>query len=705
MISSKVKRALAMKRFDKLMEEWELNLTNLLESIKNAQAIIAGEFILGCFESRFAPTSLTIYVAAGKASQFLNLVRPPIIDRLYTQQRLYQPSVDSTNSIAYALFKHTNENRMIEIRAMKKSTDMSAYSLMKTIDLDILQMCYLNGKMEYTAQAKKALIDESVSLVSRERTWQEWNIAIDKVIELIKKLPNVFTGHVISRFSDESKGIWQTIWNTLEDQTQIVQHIINWNARMLNAPESMSLAMFLLTLKPHEKPTLRDLFIAIQFERMPFLDLWRVPWEAYFERDKQFIFKVGFRDKKVLTHRHLQNGMYAPIHLDKIMLMDNTAFDSVYVSGVLPQTCFHLLESDPEFSIQLFIEEDKENLVFLNPLPQNNGYTAACYNRAYLNQTMIFYECLETTTQDVKRSVVKKPYYRLPVFADFPFFLTEANYNELVNSTNQYWMHYRTPFELSLTVRKEVFEHTEDWVSADHCQKGTNKSLTVLVPINPNSVFDENGKWRKKGKKIKNLKRGQYVEPKVELDSETEEEEREEETEDTDSEWDQEEDSTIPYNSYSPSYHPQTFVLEEEKAALDEEEKQWNEDYDVDASLITPERDEALFARGDALLNRLAWERAMEIYIGQLQTQIAFIGVQADSSSSAFGARLVASLVRERNVAQEQLQRARTESRFYPNWVDEFSEETFRRAMQDQRSAIRLQDERTYLEYQERQRH
>jgi hypothetical protein len=78
-------------------------------------------------------------------------------------------------------------------------------------------------------------------------------------------------------------------------------------------------------------------------------------------------------------------------------------------------------------------------------------------------------------------------YYRLDV-TDFPIYVTASNFEMIVESTYQFFVVHSTPKKLNFSVSHAVFSGAGSVVSADHCQGGTQKQISIVYPVDSGSV-------------------------------------------------------------------------------------------------------------------------------------------------------------------------------------------------------------------------
>jgi len=296
----------------------------------------------------------------------------------------------------------------------------------------------------------------------------------------------------------------------LEDDGDLfLEHIFQWN-RMMRQNTKTSLYMCFLFFDPEKQKTLSTLrdvtcfflkgrdnkhswrtFISQKsiYATQVTLNVYRIELEDI----EQMMFKnrVTMFSKTSLYYR----GKDIPLTLLK---QPPKNFERQDIGGaILPPTCtdFTATYDEYELSIEEYVNHDiNNNLVFFNPpTSSSSSWTSGCYQRANLkNVSSVFYECWTQDSMDTMESVVQDmPYYRLDGIFNFPIYIDEFNYRWLRNNTRtRYFVVIPTSKTLLFSVLERVIHHKTDITSADHCQAGTNKQISIIYPINAATIED-----------------------------------------------------------------------------------------------------------------------------------------------------------------------------------------------------------------------
>ena len=171
------------------------------------------------------------------------------------------------------------------------------------------------------------------------------------------------------------------------------------------------------------------------------------------------------------------------------LLIQETRFEETFLVGRIPRTCLDVLTQEIETDLKEFLNEDlKDNIVFLFPIINQEELVAACYNRQYLLHSKIFYNCLKENSMDPESSVrLSYSIFQIQV-REYTIYISQENMEMLLESKSQFFMVNETPVVKLFTVSKDVQDGREDMFGADHCQAGSDKRLSVILPISLESV-------------------------------------------------------------------------------------------------------------------------------------------------------------------------------------------------------------------------
>lgn len=156
---------------------------------------------------------------------------------------------------------------------------------------------------------------------------------------------------------------------------------------------------------------------------------------------------------------------------------------------ILPSNCLYIAMAEEAYNIKDHVEESRDNLVVFFPLP-NDQLRAVCVTRGELQQyALVFYQCLRNSL--APDSVIQDaPYYQLQI-TEFPIYVSEENFEAMIkNRDTPFFLAQASDLVLSRTVSKRALEPDADWMSADHCQDGTEKIVSTIYPVNAASVAE-----------------------------------------------------------------------------------------------------------------------------------------------------------------------------------------------------------------------
>jgi hypothetical protein len=287
--------------------------------------------------------------------------------------------------------------------------------------------------------------------------------------------------------------VWHEMFKEI-DVSKIIEKLIQWNTRIKLTQHHTNIPMFLLTMVPTETPTMRNVLYVLYPKDQRYI--WNIHWHKLSGSQQRAAMPLVNN-----TRTTFNDGT----SLDTIQ--QESKFEQTFFSDApmrLPATCLDIVNAEMEQDLNEYLREDQDHIVFLFPLANEDKPAAACYDRTHLSQAPIFYECQEEDSMNPEDSVrLATSYFRLDVH-EFPIYITQDNFGYLLESANQFFIVNETPKKLGFTVSKGVQEGKENMVSADHCQAGSEKTVSVVIGIDSQTVQDAvemtkgNNKWRKK---------------------------------------------------------------------------------------------------------------------------------------------------------------------------------------------------------------
>jgi hypothetical protein len=346
-------------------------------------------------------------------------------------------------------------------------------------------------ELEIFDEAELAFENKSFTIVADSFDWDKLQNQMDTMI-------GIETCGLNLKFLNSE--VWHTIFNEIPI-AKIVEQIIKWNTRVKLTLHPTHIPMFLLTSQTIENPSLRDVMYVIYPKDQRYI--WNIYWEKLSTSQQRFA-KPLIKDN--VTNFH--DG--TPIN----MLTTESVFEQKFITGIndslsnipifMPLTCVDIVNSEMEQNLNEFIKTDTDHIVFLFPLKTEQQPLGACYDRNALYRAPIFYECINENSLDPVTSVrLASSYFRLDI-REFPIFISQDNFAYLLDSENQFFIVTETPTRLDFTVSKLVQDGVSNLVSADHCQTGSDKTLSVVIGLNADTIENavelaEGGnKWRKR---------------------------------------------------------------------------------------------------------------------------------------------------------------------------------------------------------------
>ncbi len=349
--------------------------------------------------------------------------------------------------------------------------------------LDILQ-CMINPQQdmrnpEYicTDLAKQAVQSKNFYINLEDplaMDWDEWLKLMNQVITI--------EDHSDFKFKDPHNDDFDFYRHLILPTLPIdeaIRHIIQWNTQVKTSKTQTSVPMFLLTVKtPNESPRMSDVLVVILPKDQRYI--WNIHWHKLTYDQK--LSAVPLLSKITDLFSDL-----TPVN----MLTQESKFETVFLPGKIPSTCLDIINNEMEQDLNEFVKEDPEdNIVFLFPLKNDSKMAAACYHKSYLSQSKIFYSCTKEDSMNSKKSVrLALSIFQIQV-REFPIYIEQNNMEALLESDAQFFIVNETPHRANFTVSKDVQDGRENMVSADHCQAGSDKTLSIILPISANSLED-----------------------------------------------------------------------------------------------------------------------------------------------------------------------------------------------------------------------
>lgn len=151
----------------------------------------------------------------------------------------------------------------------------------------------------------------------------------------------------------------------------------------------------------------------------------------------------------------------------------------------LPANCNDVIMFSEE-NIGKYLEEDNNNIVFFKKT--SSGYVAECFGRDSLKTILnddkgnyLFYEC--KNKDNLSNVEQKQLYIRLPVFGS-----TFMPYEYVLNLLDESNIHPLFLIKyinkiVNYSVNYGVYHHVLDFISAWHCNPGSNFKVNIPIPI------------------------------------------------------------------------------------------------------------------------------------------------------------------------------------------------------------------------------
>lgn len=293
----------------------------------------------------------------------------------------------------------------------------------------------------------------------------------------------------------------------------LVEILVAWNTIIKRFPDSPSSKMLLLMAPPHSiRFYLSD--IKIKIVRYDVNYLWR-----YFPKDRQDydtdslpllgpIFGFYFENRSNVSEVEIRGKTWK---INDLLRKKKVWQEQELKELDLPNDCYNVITQ--EIEIKNYLEEAKDEnevpIVFVRIQKNNNKAFAACTTKKELmmvasQSTSRFYECLGPSE---KYTVSDQTYIKLIVFGD-PVFITLENFEFILQSEYTYFLIEQHPFyHLEYSIKELLYPYDEHKIllaepdterdelgyllpyqSADHCQRGSEKNIFMIYPLNESKL-------------------------------------------------------------------------------------------------------------------------------------------------------------------------------------------------------------------------
>ena len=149
----------------------------------------------------------------------------------------------------------------------------------------------------------------------------------------------------------------------------------------------------------------------------------------------------------------------------------------------LPGQCFDLVMLGTE-DCEEYLAQDKNNIVIVY-VSNDGGVRATCYNLDLIRNGDIYFKC-DTKSMASYRTETYNALVKITM-GDFNIFITVDTAEKMLNSKCRYFTIESTNTEFKYTVSQNAIAN-EDYVSTDHCQAGSNKSIHDVTCRRKNTI-------------------------------------------------------------------------------------------------------------------------------------------------------------------------------------------------------------------------
>ena len=267
--------------------------------------------------------------------------------------------------------------------------------------------------------------------------------------------------------------------------------LFRWNLKIEKEYVS-SLPQFRLTIREGDAFEAQNVLLVFG-GFMPNFNIfqWRIHWEDLRQDKKESAIQLypGSKNNFVILNGEM---IFIENILSKIFTSEISETRK-FAGSNLPETCFNAAMVHDENLSEFLKEDEKSNIVFL--LAKKDGtFISACTTKEILkNYSIYFYQCAKQNGYDNKSLFSDQKYVRIAPFPE-PFIITDANLHEILQSSSRFFLVEETPFVLQYTISVEAYNGMNDangsFVSADHCQPGSDKKLMIVHILESDNLLE-----------------------------------------------------------------------------------------------------------------------------------------------------------------------------------------------------------------------
>jgi len=301
------------------------------------------------------------------------------------------------------------------------------------------------GTLKYNN--KCASILEELGMDLSDLMFDKW---IDKFRLDCMRRP-IFPIHLLPRRGINTKH-WEMLFTRRYDE--MIGFCKKWNSYIgsLDGTPNTDGEIPMFFLVPHQG----DLYIHLEYDHHRFDD----------EREAIHWSFLTVDEWKEAQTRKLLPGPY------------NTDWDRLGTdSGNLPGTCFDLTLYDSE-DANIYLNENPNDNIIIMKVRNDGTFFSTCYQRSILSTSEEFYWCPTESLSHIKAG----PHDTLrPIYtSEFTAYVTSYTASKILKSHCKYFVLTQTDRTAPFTVSRTALD-TSDFVSADHCQAGTSKSIWTVT--------------------------------------------------------------------------------------------------------------------------------------------------------------------------------------------------------------------------------
>lgn len=469
------------KLLNTIKKQYDIDIIPFREILTKTGALLAGGSVLSSINNEEVQ-DLDIYVNILNSEELIDYMLSIgfTVNSTFTKiAPAYDQSFMKKNKIFARILLHNKNYRPIDIMLIEEST--TPLQVVQNFDLSFCEVWYdssdnkLKGNLK-DAVSKKGYLEPEYT----ESLLKHFNIFILKRIrKYVKK------GYSIYYRCDNIISVCEQVIE-IKKPENTVSNLEEWFVKRMYSNLIFQKEYHQFPLNSYKIEDFKKFFLDIFFKEDD--DTKIKTWNRMWKKSSQQIF----------LNKTEKNNKYRDILTKNKDLYNNILDISTSNIDLTNAKCKDMIMYE-DFPIITYLEEDKENIIFV----MNDKDTIFCYNEEYIryltiNDDDIFYECTGRTLTNGDKGIQydnTKEYVKISGnFEGLNILVYREQLFLTLNSLNKYRifnLEYKNTF--THTISKQAID-TRNYISANHCQVGSNFLVYDIKILEKKNEFESEEK-------------------------------------------------------------------------------------------------------------------------------------------------------------------------------------------------------------------